>query len=112
MLISYWSSYLFSSDLILRAIDMPVIDDRGPDFQKLGRRVLAGMNSIFKCAGPVIIYLASGTGAWEAALVNVLNAGDKGVLVETGHFATVWKGADRRRGRKEGVGTCRPRWGP
>src|SRR3546814_11179112 len=91
MLISYWSSYLFSSDLILRAIDMPVIDHRGPDFQKLGRRVLDGMKSIFKCAGPVIIYPASGTGAWEAALVNVLNAGDKVLMFETGHFATLWK---------------------
>src|SRR3546814_4888826 len=78
-------------DRILRAMDMPVIDHRGPDFQKLGRRVLDGMKSIFKCAGPVIIYPASGTGAWEAALVNVLNAGDKVLMFETGHFATLWK---------------------
>lgn len=78
-------------DRILRAMDMPTIDHRGPEFQKLGRRVLDGMKSIFKCAGPVIIYPASGTGAWEAALVNVLNAGDKVLMFETGHFATLWK---------------------
>jgi alanine-glyoxylate transaminase/serine-glyoxylate transaminase/serine-pyruvate transaminase len=78
-------------DRILRAMDMPTIDHRGPDFQKLGRRVLEGMKSIFKCAGPVIIYPASGTGAWEAALVNVLNPGDRVLMFETGHFATLWK---------------------
>ncbi|MDF2996443.1 MAG: aminotransferase class [Xanthobacteraceae bacterium] len=78
-------------DRILRAMDMPTIDHRGPEFQKLGRRVLDGMKSIFKTANPVIIYPASGTGAWEAALVNVLSPGDKVLMFETGHFATLWK---------------------
>jgi alanine-glyoxylate transaminase/serine-glyoxylate transaminase/serine-pyruvate transaminase len=78
-------------DRILRAMDMPVIDHRGPDFAKLGRRVLDGMKTIFKTSGPVIIYPASGTGAWEAALVNTLSAGDRVLMVETGHFATLWK---------------------
>jgi alanine-glyoxylate transaminase/serine-glyoxylate transaminase/serine-pyruvate transaminase len=77
-------------DRILRAMDMPVIDHRGPDFQKLGHRVLEGIKPIFGCAGPVIIYPASGTGAWEAALVNVLSPGDQVLMVETGHFATLW----------------------
>jgi alanine-glyoxylate transaminase/serine-glyoxylate transaminase/serine-pyruvate transaminase len=72
-------------------MDMPVIDHRGPDFQKLGRRVLDGVKSIFKTKGPVIIFPASGTGAWEAALVNVLSPGDTVLMYETGHFATLWK---------------------
>jgi len=79
-------------DRILRAMDMPVIDHRGPEFGKLGRRVLDGIKTIFKCAGPVIIYPASGTGAWEAALINTLSAGDKVLMYETGHFASLWKG--------------------
>ena len=78
-------------DRILRAMDMPVIDHRGPEFQKLGRRVLEGVKGIFKTKGNVIIYPASGTGAWEAALVNVLSPGDKVLMYETGHFATLWK---------------------
>jgi alanine-glyoxylate transaminase/serine-glyoxylate transaminase/serine-pyruvate transaminase len=78
-------------DRILRAMDMPVIDHRGPEFGKLGRRVLDGIKTIFRCAGPVIIYPASGTGAWEAALINTLSPGDKVLMVETGHFASLWK---------------------
>lgn len=78
-------------DRILRAMDMPTIDHRGPEFQKLGKRVLEGMKSVFKTASPVIIYPASGTGAWEAALANVLSPGDKVLMFETGHFATLWK---------------------
>jgi alanine-glyoxylate transaminase/serine-glyoxylate transaminase/serine-pyruvate transaminase len=78
-------------DRILRAMDMPTIDHRGPEFQTLGKRVLEGVKTIFKCAGPVIIYPASGTGAWEAALVNTLSPGDRVLMVETGHFATLWK---------------------
>ena len=78
-------------DRILRAMDMPVIDHRGPEFGKLGRRVLDGIKTIFRCAGPVVIYPASGTGAWEAALTNTLSAGDKVLMVETGHFASLWK---------------------
>ena len=78
-------------DRILRAMDMPVLDHRGPEFQKLGLKVLAGIKTIFKTKGHVIIYPASGTGAWEAALVNALSPGDKVLMVETGHFATLWK---------------------
>ena len=78
-------------DRILRAMDMPVIDHRGPEFGKLGRRVLDGIKTIFKCAGPVIIYPASGTGAWEAALINTMSPGDKVLMYETGHFASLWK---------------------
>lgn len=76
---------------ILRAIGMQTIDHRGPNFGKLGLRVLDGMRSIFKTKGHVVIYPASGTGAWEAALANTLSPGDKVLMVETGHFATLWK---------------------
>ena len=75
---------------ILRAIDRATIDHRGPEFQKLGQEVLIGLKQVFKTAGSVIIYPASGTGAWEAALVNTLSPGDKVLMVETGHFATLW----------------------
>ena len=78
-------------DRILRAMDMPVLDHRGPEFQKLGHKVLAGIKTIFKTKGHVIIYPASGTGAWEAALVNTLSAGDTVLMYETGQFATLWK---------------------
>ncbi|MBL8517952.1 MAG: aminotransferase class V-fold PLP-dependent enzyme [Betaproteobacteria bacterium] len=77
-------------DRILRAIDHPTIDHRGPTFQALGKEVLEGIKTIFKTAHPVVIYPASGTGAWEAALVNTLNPGDKVLMVETGQFATLW----------------------
>jgi alanine-glyoxylate transaminase / serine-glyoxylate transaminase / serine-pyruvate transaminase len=78
-------------DRILRAMDMPVIDHRGPEFKKLGLRVLAGIKTIFKTSNPVVIYPSSGTGAWEAALLNTLSPGDKVLMYETGHFATLWK---------------------
>ena len=78
-------------DRVLRAIDRPTIDHRGPEFQALARKVLADAKQVFKAAGPVIIYGASGTGAWEAALVNTLSAADKVLMFETGHFATLWK---------------------
>ena len=77
-------------DRILRAMDMPVLDHRGPEFARLGLRVLDGIKTIFKTAGPVIIYPSSGTGAWEAALVNTLSPGGKVLMVETGHFAGLW----------------------
>jgi alanine-glyoxylate transaminase/serine-glyoxylate transaminase/serine-pyruvate transaminase len=77
-------------DRILRAIDSATIDHRGPEFQKLGQAVLGGLKQVFKTNGPVIIFPASGTGAWEAALVNTLSAGDKVLMFETGHFATLW----------------------
>lgn len=78
-------------DRVLRAIDNPTIDHRGPEFGELGKAVLAGMKKIFKTEGDVIIYPASGTGSWEAALVNTLSPGDKVLMAETGHFATLWK---------------------
>lgn len=78
-------------DRILRAISMPVIDHRGPDFGALGSRALSGVQSIFKTTQPVVIYPASGTGAWEAALVNALSPGDQVLMVETGHFASLWQ---------------------
>ena len=78
-------------DRILRAIDLPVIDHRGPEFQQLAKRALEGIKTIFKCSGPVIIYTATGTGAWEAALVNTLSPGDKVLMCNTGQFATLWK---------------------
>ena len=78
-------------DRILKAMAMPVLDHRGPEFQKLGHRVLDGIKTIFKTTNPVIIYPASGTGAWEAALVNTMSPGDKVLMYETGHFASLWK---------------------
>lgn len=78
-------------DQILRAIDNVTIDHRGPEFGVLGKSVLAGMKKVFKTQADVVIYPASGTGAWEAALVNTLSPGDLVLMVETGHFATLWK---------------------
>ncbi len=78
-------------DRILRAIDNPTIDHRGPEFGELGRKVLAGVKGIFKTKSHVVIYPASGTGAWEAALVNTLSPGDHVLMFETGHFATLWR---------------------
>ena len=78
-------------DRISRAIDAAVIDHRGPDFGDLGFSVLSGMQRIFKTKSPVIIYPSSGTGAWEACLLNVLGAGDQVLFYETGHFANLWK---------------------
>ena len=78
-------------DRILRAMDTPIIDHRGPEFQKIAKRVLDGIKTIFKTTKPVIIWTATGTGAWEAALVNTLSAGDRVLMVETGQFATLWK---------------------
>jgi alanine-glyoxylate transaminase/serine-glyoxylate transaminase/serine-pyruvate transaminase len=78
-------------DRILRAMDMPVIDHRGPDFKALGLKVLSGIKTVFKTTSPVVIYPSSGTGAWEAALLNTLSPGDKVLMYETGHFATLWR---------------------
>jgi len=77
-------------DRILRAMDYPTMDHRGPDFGALGRKVLEGLKPIFKCSGPVYIFPASGTGAWEAALINTLSPGDHVLMYETGHFASLW----------------------
>ena len=78
-------------DRVLRAIDLPTIDHRGPEFAALGREVLDGLKHVFKTAQPVLIYPASGTGAWEAALVNTLSPGDRVLMFETGHFAALWQ---------------------
>jgi len=79
-------------DRVLRAIDFPTMDHRGPEFATLGKEVLAGMKSVFKSTqGEIVIYPASGTGAWEAALVNTLSPGDRVLMYETGHFATLWQ---------------------
>jgi alanine-glyoxylate transaminase / serine-glyoxylate transaminase / serine-pyruvate transaminase len=78
-------------DRVLRAMDMPVIDHRSAEFAELGKAVLGGCQTIFKTTGPVIIFPSSGTGAWEAAIVNTLSPGDKVLMVETGHFATLWR---------------------
>ena len=83
---------------VLRAIDHPTIDHRGPEFAQLGLKVLADIRKVFKTAQPVIIYPASGTGAWEAALVNTLSPGDTVLMVETGHFASLWKTLAERLG--------------
>lgn len=76
-------------DRVLRAMDMPTIDHRSQDFARRARGVLDKLKPVFKCSGPVVIYPASGTGAWEAALVNTLSAGDRVLMVETGHFASL-----------------------
>lgn len=78
-------------DRILRAMSLPTIDHRGPEFGALGLKVLAGIRQIFKTTQPVVIYPASGTGAWEAALSNTMSPGDTVLMYETGHFATLWK---------------------
>ena len=78
-------------DRVLRAIDHPTIDHRGPEFAVLGKAVLAGMKKVFRTDGDVVIYPSSGTGAWEAALVNTLSPGDSVLMAETGHFATLWR---------------------
>ena len=85
---------------ILRAIDHQVIDHRSPAFQALGKEVLAGVKDIFQTKHPVIIYASSGTGAWEAALVNALSPGDQVLMVETGHFAFLWHKMATRLGLK------------
>ncbi len=78
-------------DRVLRAIARPTIDHRGPEFAQLGKEVLEGCRSIFQTSGPVVIFPSSGTGAWEAALVNTLSPGDKVLMFETGQFATLWQ---------------------
>ena len=79
-------------DRVLRAMDMPTMDHRGPEFALLTLEILKGLKQVFKTSADVVIYPASGTGAWEAALVNTLSAGDKVLMFETGHFAALWQG--------------------
>ncbi len=78
-------------DRILRAIDGATIDHRGPAFERLAMRILSGIKPIFQTSDPVLIYTATGTGAWEAALVNTLNPGDRVLMAETGQFSTLWR---------------------
>ncbi len=85
-------------DRILRAISMPTIDHRGPEFGALGLTLIAGLKKVFQTQYPVVIYPASGTGAWEAALVNSLSPGDQVLMYETGHFASLWKKLAERLG--------------
>lgn len=85
-------------DAVLRAIDQPTIDHRGPEFQRLGLRILENLPKVFQTRQPVIVYAGSGTGAWEAALVNTLSPGDTVLMYETGHFATLWKRLAERLG--------------
>ena len=85
-------------DRVLRAMDQPVIDHRGPEFAQLGLEVLEGMRSIFQTKGRVIIYPSSGTGACEAALVNTLSPGDRVLIFETGQFSQVWRGIAEKLG--------------
>jgi alanine-glyoxylate transaminase/serine-glyoxylate transaminase/serine-pyruvate transaminase len=77
-------------DRVLRAMDYPTIDHRGPEFAEIAKRVLDKIKLIFKTSEPVIIYPGSGTGAWEAAIVNTLNEGDKVLMFETGQFSSLW----------------------
>ena len=83
-------------DRVLRAMDRPTIDHRGPEFATLAKEVLTGVRKVFLTAHPVVIYPSSGTGAWEAALVNTLSPGDRVLMFETGHFATLWRGIAER----------------
>jgi alanine-glyoxylate transaminase/serine-glyoxylate transaminase/serine-pyruvate transaminase len=85
-------------DRVLRAIDQPTIDHRGPEFAVLAKKVIAGMKQVFRTEGDVVIYPSSGTGAWEAALVNTLSPGDRVLMAETGHFATLWRRIAERLG--------------
>src|SRR3981189_1722089 len=78
-------------DRVLRAIDRATIDHRSADFATLGKSVVAGMKEVLRTAGAVVIYPSSGTGAWEAALVNTLSPGDRVLMFETGHFAALWR---------------------
>jgi alanine-glyoxylate transaminase/serine-glyoxylate transaminase/serine-pyruvate transaminase len=87
-------------DRILRAMSLPTIDHRGPEFGALGLKVLADIKKIFQTQHPVVIYPASGTGAWEAALTNVLSPGDQVLMYETGHFASLWQKMATRLGLK------------
>jgi alanine-glyoxylate transaminase / serine-glyoxylate transaminase / serine-pyruvate transaminase len=87
-------------DRVLRAIDFPTMDHRSPDFAELGKTCIAGMKKVFKTQAHAVIYPASGTGAWEAALVNTLSPGDTVLMVETGHFAALWQKLAGRMGLK------------
>jgi alanine-glyoxylate transaminase / serine-glyoxylate transaminase / serine-pyruvate transaminase len=90
-------------DRVLRAMSAPTIDHRGPEFAALATEVLDAVKPVFGTAGPVVVYPASGTGAWEAALVNTLSPGDRVLIGETGHFSTLWSGLALRHGLRVDV---------
>ncbi len=85
-------------DRILRAMSRPTIDHRGPEFSRLAREVFEGLRQVFQTSGPVVIYPSSGTGAWEASLVNTLSPGDRILMFDIGHFATLWRSMAGRLG--------------
>src|SRR5881227_835753 len=85
-------------DRVLRALSQPTIDHRGPEFASLTREVLPGLQQIFQTSSAVVVYPSSGTGAWEAALVNTLSPADTVLMFETGHFATLWRNMAKRLG--------------
>ncbi len=85
-------------DRVLRAMDRPVLDYRGREFADLGKEVLEGIRTIFQTSGPVVIFPSSGTGAWEAAVVNTLSPGDPAPMFETGHFSSLWKQVAEKHG--------------
>ena len=88
-------------DRVLRAIDRPTIDHRSADFASLGRQVLEGMQRVFRTQGKVFIFPGSGSGGWEAALVNTLSPGDKVLIFETGEFGRMWAEVAKRLRVKE-----------
>ena len=85
-------------DRVLRAMDRPVIDHRGPEFARLGAEVLEALQPVFQTKGPVVIYPASGSGAWEASIVNVFSPGERVLMFETGHFSNLWRDVAQRMG--------------
>src|SRR5215468_8326805 len=85
-------------DRVLRASDRPTVDHRGVDFPALVREIISGLRRVFRTGGPVIIFPASGTGAWEAALTNTLSPGDRVLMPETGHFSSLWRSMAERLG--------------
>ena len=85
-------------DRILRIVSQPTIDHRGPAFASIAREAIDGLQRVFQSSGPVVIYPSSGTGAWEASLVNTLSPGDRVLMFETGHFATLWRNMALRLG--------------
>ena len=96
---------------VLRAMAKPTIDHRGPEFKALAETCFAGCRRVFKTKNPVIIFASSGTGAWEAGLVNTLSPGDKVLMFETGHFATLWKNLALRLGSAVDFVPCHWRHG-
>jgi len=85
-------------DRVLRAMGRPTIDHRGPEFSRMTREIFEGLKQVCRTTSPVVIYPSSGTGAWESALVNTLSPGDRVLMIETGHFATLWRGVAIRNG--------------